>query len=286
MSNGLTPEQAVTIAELQMELRDLQLEADARWKQYIKTGSRECFESVLALDSEVEMKALIAHIPKAGEVKVGRVRTLIDKLKRSVDKDCPECDLPESIQARINTLATINDWRDSFGLPLLDRMPQGLIGDPAECTIARAVAMGWENLPGKTLLEVNISGDSFHIDFEDDDGKMERVDLTEWSTDAWGSVIEGFDSHRYIDLMEDTPLVNATIEHLIECALRDDPRTHALLVEVQRRGLVERLCVEFGDDCGERLEYGDGEFRLADSGVNQALTPDEDRAAELLTFMS
>lgn len=149
----LTPEQRTTIRELQTELKALDLEADEQWKQWIETGDVDCFNRVQGLDSEIEMKGMIAYIPKGGEVKISKIKKLVNKVRESAgEQKLGRIGIEEG---RLRTMETINMFREDIGLPKLDRMPQGVLGNSSECTIARALS--WDSG------EAGIKFDGVHV---------------------------------------------------------------------------------------------------------------------------
>ena len=147
----LTAEQLQTVHELQQELDTLDLKADIEWAKYIHTKDEDCFNEVLALESEREMMGLVAYIPKAGEGKISKIRGLVAKIKGEVG---PRLGIHE---ARLGALESVNAWRADYELPALERLPQGVPGDPHECTLAVAFRMSMEQL-GVQVQDIQVSG--------------------------------------------------------------------------------------------------------------------------------
>lgn len=264
----LTAEQQATIAELQTELADLNLEADEKWAKYLKTKDVDCFNEVVALESEIEMKALIAHVPKAGEGKVSKVRGLIARIKGQADEDCPDCTLPRELESRLRTLEAVNMFRVEIGLPPLGRLPRGVVGDSHECTIAKAFQIGWEGT-GMEFGQVSISGgggNSLH--WKDATGEYRSLDLIAESLsdlagrgiseaqeymESWEEVVNHFDSWEYLDLVHD----NVLLDH-VENQLDEGEYPREAIDEVRRRGLS--LLEQLVEQCSD-LELGeDGEL--------------------------
>ena len=171
MSNDkLTPEQQATVKELRSEIKDLRLEQDEKWAEYIRTGDRECFDTVTAIDTEVEMKGLIAYMPKAGEAKIAKLQRLINKARKQKGDgdDGTRVGLPKIYDSRIKALEMANVWREELGLPLLDRLPPGIVGNSHECVMARAFT--WEGeVNGKTFGGVSIGGESTLTYYDEND---------------------------------------------------------------------------------------------------------------------
>ena len=145
----LTAEQRQTVRELQEELKVLDLKADIEWAKYVHTKDEDCFNEVLALESEREMKGLIAYIPKAGERRISKIRNLVAKIKGDEGKECDGCDLGLT-EFRLGALDSVNEWRENYQLPPLDRLPQGIPGDSSECTLARAFQVSLTELGSRT----------------------------------------------------------------------------------------------------------------------------------------
>jgi hypothetical protein len=142
----LTPDQQQTLEELRAEVGAIQAEADEKFGEYnrrFQDGDKDAdkiLDEVLAMDEEARLKKLIAWMPTGGEGRVGKIRNgllklgLNGKLKANT----------REVAARQKTLEFVNDFRESHGLPKLDRLPVGVMGDSHECVIARALVI-WDN---------------------------------------------------------------------------------------------------------------------------------------------
>lgn len=253
----LTTEQEQLVADLQAEITGLQLQADERFAQYIKTGKRECYDEVLALDSEVEMKGLIAYMPKVGEGKVSRVRGLIQSIKQAAGVPCPECELPHEKEARLDALRTVNMWRESIGLPLLDRLPRGIMGDSTECTLARAISTGWEGT-GLSLSDVKINGNENMVVWTDQDGIVREYDFPE--VEGWETVVSKFDDALYPDLIEDDAIGTAVAAAITDVGRTlDSVAVCGLLAEAVDRGIIESVIL----DANEHWSDGTSDLRIS-----------------------
>jgi len=190
---SLTTEQKTTLRELRKEIKALDLQADEQWAKYIQTGDEECYEQVLALDSEAAMMSAVAYVPKKGEHHVGRMRNLIGKLKGHT------LVAREETEARLQALESINAWRDSYGLTPLERLPMGIPGDSSRCTLAMAFRMSVKEL-GATDQGISVTGsDSITVSWQNADGTWETVHPGVRMSEA---VISHFDGGRYLDLIE------------------------------------------------------------------------------------
>lgn len=263
----LTAEQQATVAELQAELRDLHLEQDARWKEYVKKGTKECYDAALAISSEVEMKALIAHIPKVGEKKVGKIKGLLDKVRG--DAACPDCDLPGDVQARLDSLDTVNAWREEHGLPVLDRLPRGVMGDATDCVLARAFMPGddkirWEG-EDWNLSEIHIGGggDNRLIVYRNrGDGWGDTYRTIELPTsEAMDTLITRFDAHDYYDLVDIEELLPLAVK-LVSEENYDDHLLQAIFEAGAAQDLVR--------DTDGRVQFEYGVFWIADEDGDEA----------------
>jgi hypothetical protein len=142
----LTPDQQQTLEELRAEVKAIQAEADEKFGEYNRRfteGDRDAdkiLDEVLAMDEEARLKKLIAWMPTGGEGRVGKIRNGLLKLgfNGALKRNSRE------VAARQKTLEFVNDFRESHGLPKLDRLPVGVMGDSHECVIARALVI-WDN---------------------------------------------------------------------------------------------------------------------------------------------
>lgn len=266
----LTDEQKASIRQLREEIESLELQQDVEWAKYIKTGDVECYNTVRALESEAEMKGLIAYLPKAGEGKTKRIRDLIGKIKEQDDdvEACEGCDeLPSFAERRIKTLESINAWREEYGIPLLDRLPRGSLGNSEECVIANAfnsihtLTVGdheWD------VYGVSISGNgSYYLTLARmEDGRMvyyggEEVSNFEIETEGryvWDSFISKFDDGQYWDLIEDSELIER-----VSGSIDEGGWPKGGLEEVFRRGMIQDLVSEV-----ENLSFESGKFTRTD----------------------
>lgn len=145
-----TPEQQATLEELDIQIQQLENEADEKYGQYrklLKGGERasahSALEQVMAMDEEVRLKKLIGYVPSSGEGKVAKVKEMLAKLGRNGGKKGKPASVKrEILEGRLKTLEFVNGFRQEMGLPPLDRLPVGVMGDAAECTIAKAIVMG------------------------------------------------------------------------------------------------------------------------------------------------
>lgn len=202
----LTAEQKETLKELRGEIRDLKLEADEKWARYLKDNDEDCFDEVRALDGEVEMLGLIAHIPTVGERKVGKVRKLLARVQGKGDAMFDGCNLGTS-EARIKSLESINAWRDSYGLPPLDRLPRGVPGDTQQCTLARAFhsSMMEMGLDEHTIHWSVGGGGSVELRWKDPETGLDKWESPDI---AYGSaLVSSFDDSNFLDLLEDESLL-------------------------------------------------------------------------------
>ncbi len=200
---ALTPEQEKVVHELQAELRVLDLQADIEWAKYLHTRDEACFNEVLALESERELKGLIAYIPKAGERRISKIRNLVAQIKGQTEEVCDGCDLGVD-EVRLTSLAAVNEWRDTYSLPPLDRLPQGVPGEASECTLAVAFRLSMEEL-GLEVVNVNVE-DASTIELE---GLY--LDGRTWEDEptlpiAASTLISDFDNHAWLDLLTDNTL--------------------------------------------------------------------------------
>jgi hypothetical protein len=295
----LTAEQQATIAELQAELDALNLKADDYWSKYVRTGDLDCFNEVVALEGMIEMKGLIAYMPKAGESKIGRIRALVNRVRASAGEPELPAMIDEAMAAydrRVATLDAVNAFRADLGLPMLDRLPRGVVGDAAECTIARAIALGFEkNTKGLRLVGVSISGGEDNmVEFEDAAGRTvayrmsgerlamlragyspltddvydyddlrvrEHLNAGDEAMAAWGSVVSAFDEREYLDLIDDA---GPTLEYIVDCIeegldFNHHSRFRLALNDLESRG-PEVLADAMSTTLGEWLAYADGKW--------------------------
>ena len=275
----LTPEQKEAVTQLRKEIKDLNLQSDEMWASYVKTGDQECFEAVRAIDSEVEMKGLIAYLPKAGEGKIAKIRKLVNKVKAMTDESetCEGCEeLPRVYETRLDTLASINAWREEYGIPLLDRLPKGIMGDPHDCVIARAFHIDEMTIDDEVwqFYEVNISGESgnkLSLWRDNDEGHRlyKEFDLT---GEGWGGLVSNFDSGIYWDLVDRDSLVDAVIGRLDAGGTMPIAGLEACFQE----GLAAEVASSVNyNDTGIRLEFEGGAFTWSQQEWNQE-TEDHD----------
>ena len=155
-----------TVHELQQELDELDLKADIEWAKYIHTKDEDCWNEVLALESEREMMGLVAYIPKAGEGKISKIRGLWPRSRARTARGSA------STKRGSASLDSVNAWRADYDLPALERLPQGVPGDPHECTLAVAFRMSMEQF-GVTVHDIQVSGaGEIELSGEGKDGEM------------------------------------------------------------------------------------------------------------------
>ena len=221
----LTAEQLQTVHELQQELDELDLKADIEWAKYIHTKDEDCFNEVIALESEREMMGLVAYIPKAGEGKISKIRGLLAKIK---GEDGPRLGIHE---ARIASLDSVNAWRADYLLPPLERLPRGVPGDPQQCTLAVAFRMSMEEL-GVQVQDIQVSGSAdIELTGEGEDGEVWAAS-PELSGQA-NALISEFDEHAWLDLLRDDSLRY----YADNCWENDDGhRLDEVSAEFKRRG--------------------------------------------------
>jgi hypothetical protein len=227
----LTAEQRQTIAELQEEIRILDLKADIEWAKYIHTKDEDCWDEVRALESEAEFKGTIAYIPKAGELKVSKIRNLISRVKGRTHG--PNIG---TWQARLDTLEGINEWRETYGLPALERLPRGVPGDQHECTIAKALRMSMDELKAQEVSVSVAGGGEISVSGVLSDGKVidDRPNLGA----AGNDVISDFDEKAWLDLLTDGALQYYASGCLEE---GDSGRLQEISDEMKERGMRHQL---------------------------------------------
>lgn len=269
----LTAEQHATIKELQQEIAGLELEADEQWAKFLKTRDEDCWDQVLAIESEIEMKGMIAYLPKAGERKMSKIQGLVQKIKHT--------NIPIGVyEARLRALDSINAWREDYKLPPLDRLPQGIPGDSHECTLARAFRMSLKDM-GLTEVNAQVSN-GCEIGLTGMNAGGEHVDIdgplfgeVAYRDSSASAVIEAFDSWDYLDLVDTDVLKRHLRDDVLEMGygmpmneILLSERAVAVDDELTRRG--ETFSVELYD-----LEEGP---RPVIFGVNSTR---KERAAEL-----
>lgn len=278
--DDLTDEQRATIRELQAELRALDDQADAEWAKYVKTGDLDCFNQVLALEGEIEMKWLVAYVPTKGEKRVGRIKALIERV-RGDGAEPPVGKLMKKVgyaeydyQARVDALDSVNAWREAIGLPVLDKLPAGVVGDSANCTLALALRTGLD-------AQVSVSGgDDMTLSWYDDETGRHReviydamhglrendepMDLTDDQRQriingegARRTVITMFDEWDYVDLIADDDALLSHAVGSIEENGMGAPQTIMAFEEIKRRGLIERFV-----NAHVGIRYEEGDFYL------------------------
>jgi hypothetical protein len=239
----LTAEQRETVHELQRELDAIDLKADIEWAKYIHTKDEDCFTEVLALESEREMMGLVAYIPKAGERRIGKIRALVGKLKDRTT--APRLGINE---VRLSTLDSVNEWRASYKLPPLERLPQGIPGDSHECTLARAFRT--------SLIEMGVTEASVTVNGSADIGVSGYLNGETWGdnpdlgNDA-NTLIGQFDEHAWLDLLTDSALEHYADDRWEE---DDEERLEEISAEFKRRGLT--YTVGYKRRSGDYYEHG------------------------------
>lgn len=197
----LTREQKQIIDDLRDEVKTLSARANEAnselWAKLRNGGDwdDDKYNEVFALDGERMMKELIAHVPSAGEQKVSKIRKQIAKL---LDKgDGRSLRLAGDYQARLDALDSVNAWRDSMGLPLLDRLPRGINGDSQECTLAKALK--YEFNGNRDLMGVSVGGETAEITWTD---KVTGYNHSASpGIESQSTVVSRFDDDTYVDLI-------------------------------------------------------------------------------------
>lgn len=208
----LSNEQKQIIDDLRSEVAGLSKQANVAqsdlWEKFRNGGEwdDEKYNEVFALDGQAAMLDLIAHVPTAGEKKVSKIRKQISRLLRQ--GDAHGLRLARNMQARLDALDSVNEWRDSLGLPLLDKLPRGINGDSQECTLARALK--WKFNSHRDLEAVTVGGETADIRWFDSELGMEQQQSP--VIDGHGTVVRMFDEDEYLDLIEHQRLVVMVIQ--------------------------------------------------------------------------
>lgn len=201
----LTDEQKSTIDELRAAVKDMYEQADDLKDEafaILKNGGitpdyDKLWDEIEALESEAAMKALIAHVPKAGERRVGRVKKALAKAGFTGYDGFDKTDKTTRMDARVDALDGINAWRDSLGLPPLDRMPVGAIGSGSECTIAKALKQEFNDFRTMVSIEVGGGGSTVNwverIPYSDEKVAELRNKMKSWDYEK-GEINPDFDS--------------------------------------------------------------------------------------------
>ena len=252
----LTPEQLDTIHELQRELDGLDAARRSQWKKWVKTGDLDCFNEVVALDGEIALKELVAHVPTAGEKKVGRVRDLVNRARTLASESAIATRLRHhgiEDESRLAALDVVNGWRESVSLPPLDRLPKGVVGDSHDCTLARAFAYG---IPEDRFHSIEVSGSTAEVALRipaaevttsdaylDDEYGVRNYRI---SDPAFQAVIGAFDEGHLPDLIEDDEALLTRAAEMIDDGLSSSPDAEwtvldDMLDEIERRNLVDAL---------------------------------------------
>lgn len=223
----LTDEQVQTIKDLRAEVEALDVQADSVFAGLLDKDAdwAHLFQQVNAIEGERVMKELIAYVPKKGDATVASLVSKIKKLKGERHLTDTQQRHLDVMEARLDTINSINEWRESLGLPPLERFPRSVPGDGKECAIARAVVTNFNDFRNIQSVSVGTDADirwtEHRLPTEDDyieswmtpdeDGKYYFEVETSRTFGDQSHFINKFDDYEMPDLVDDAHITGGVM---------------------------------------------------------------------------